>query len=109
MSDMPMLKCGHTAMATHENKHDGLPANHPSCLICMCCEVVDAPELEGRTAKCTYFGRDKPRANDECNYGCYGKATCECGSQASDMGLAFFEHLPEQEQDRFYCGGFGWE
>jgi len=53
------------------------------------------PDLTGRTARCTYFGMTKPRrryANDECNYSCYRKLTCECGSESSDTNLAFFKY-----------------
>ena len=68
--------------------------------------------LDGRTARCTYFGKTKPRkryANDECNYGCHGKPTCNCGEQPSDFNLAFFKYKPKSIQDEFYCGCFGWD
>jgi len=107
------MKCGHTAQGTHQNEHDDLGKDHPCCLICDCCEVVKAkPDLTGRTARCDYFGREKPRrrfANDECNYGCEGQAICQCGNLPSDFGLAFFEHKPNEKQDKFYCGCHGWD
>ena len=68
--------------------------------------------LEGRTAKCSYYGHTKINvryANDECNYGCHGKGKCECGSMPSNTNLAFFKYKPEEEQDEFYCGCMGWD
>ena len=83
------------------------------CLIHSCFEPAnEIPDLTGRTARCTYFGKPKPRrryANDECNYGCRNNAVCGCGSQPSSFGLAFFKYKPESSQDEFYCGCFGWD
>lgn len=108
--EKPMMKCGHSANAIHGKE------NEPCCAICAPQEsafiVVDTPDLTGRTAKCAYFGKTKPRrryANDECNYGCCGKDVCECGNVPSSTGLAFFERKPDLPQDEFYCGCHGWD
>ena len=110
---MPMMKCGCAAMATCSSRA-GVDYDPPipACIIHECYEVVEAPDLSGRTAKCSYYGRLKPRhryANDECNYGCQGNISCKCGTVPSSMGLAFFSHHPDKPQDKFYCGCFGWD
>jgi len=107
-----MMACGCAGATTHRNEHDGLTEGHPSCLTHNCCEVTNAPDLKNRTAQCAYSGVTKSRrryANDECNYGCQGKDTCECGDEPSKVSLAFFEHKPDQAQDTFYCGCLGWD
>ena len=82
----PMMKCGHAANA---KKPDGSPV----CVICIGIkpeaeQVADEPpKLDGRTAKCAYCKSTVP----------------------SDTRLAFFEHKPEQPQDRYYCGCHGWD
>jgi hypothetical protein len=99
------MKCGH-------NSNGQTDKGEPVCVICDCTEVVETPNLQGRTAKCSYFGKRKPNrryANDECNYGCRGKPVCECGSVPSKIDLPFFEYLPNEKQDKFYCGCFGWD
>ena len=111
---MPLMKCGCVAQG-YLTSQDGikLETSLPGCLIHDCYEPADEiPDLTGRTARCTYFGRSKPNrryANDECNYGCKGNNTCKCGNIPSDYGLAFFQYKPDAEQDEFYCGCFGWD
>lgn len=80
-----MMKCGHAANAQDET-------GKPVCVICIgirdgADEVVEAPDLTGRTAFCVY-----------------GKHA----EVPSDLSLPFFEHLPDQPRDRYYCGCFGW-
>ena len=105
-----LMKCGHTSNGFKIIKDK---ERVPCCVICNCEEVEkEKPSLEGRTAKCTYFGKTKPNrrfANDECNYGCQGKSECCCGSISSSYDLAFFKHTPEKDQDEFYCGCRGWD
>ena len=103
------MKCGHSAQGVRLN-NDGTKTD--GCLICDCFEEAVAPNLIGRTARCTYYKKNKPKrryANDECNYGCKGKDTCNCGAVASNINLPFFKHKPSEEQDEFYCGCFGWD
>jgi hypothetical protein len=109
-----IMKCG-CAPQGYVTHHGGLKLDPPleACLIHDCYESMeDVPDLKGRTAKCAYFGKTKPRrryANDECNYGCGGNPVCNCGNQPSDFGLAFFKYKSESSQDEFYCGCFGWD
>lgn len=80
-----LMKCGHSANATTQ---DGAPV----CVICLGivpgADEVDEnpPDLEGRTARCVYCRKERPSA----------------------INLAFFEHLPEHDYDRYYCGCYGW-
>lgn len=104
-----MMKCGHAAQGSRLEK-DGSQID--ACVICGCVDVAEEPDLTGRTARCTYAGRRKPQrryANDECNYGCRGNPVCQCDKEQSYIGLAFFSHHPDKEQDEFYCGCFGWD
>ena len=90
--ETPMMKCGHAANATCSQSH-GVKYDPPvpSCAICSCIEVADeAPNLEGRMAHCAYF------------------KTCNT-EKPSALNLAFFEHKPEEEHDRYYCGCHGWD
>ena len=86
----PMMGCGHAANA-HYTDSNGV--EQPSCVICVgivagAKTVVETPNLEGRMARCSYGAhKDVP----------------------SSMKLAFFEHHPDQEFDRYYCGCYGWD
>lgn len=74
-----LMKCGHTALATYDDK--------PVCPICNCHEIAETkPDLTGRTAKCFYCGKEQPSGN-----------------------LPFFKYQPEQEFDSYYCGCEGWD
>jgi len=81
----PLMKCGHSANGEDEN-------GNPVCVICAGITpdakiVADTPNLEGRTARCTYCGREAP----------------------SSTNLAFFEYRPDQPYDEYYCGCYGWD
>lgn len=85
MSEVKLMKCGHTSNATDEN-------GNPVCLICVGIkkgaeEIAEyQPDLKNREAKCM-----------------------DCGKKVnSELNLPFFEHKPESEYDRFYCGCRGW-
>ena len=82
-----MMKCGCAAVGKHMNEHDSLASGHPTCITHSCCEVVDAPDLAGRVAKCAECPKTTP----------------------SDMTLAFFAHKPTAGYDNFYCGCHGWD
>jgi hypothetical protein len=66
------MACGHSAMSVHVQGHDGLPDNHPSCVIDSVCKpAASTPSLEGRMARCGYH---------------------HDGEVPSSWGLAFFEY-----------------
>lgn len=80
----PLMKCGHTANAERSGK--------PVCLIC--CGIKDGadklaeePDLTNRQARCSY-----------CNK-----------TQQSSINLPFFEHRPDNTEDKYYCGCGGWD
>lgn len=80
----PLMKCGHAANSTSNGK--------PSCVICAGIikdnEVIDQiVDLTGRFAKCAYGGSVVP----------------------SSMDLAFFEYRPNEKEDIYYCGCYGWD
>lgn len=86
---MPMMMCGHAANA---KKGDGTPV----CVICYgtpggagAVEVAPEPDLTGRIAQCAY--------------------NPESSRVPSDSSLPFFEHRPNHEYDRYYCGCYGWD
>ncbi len=100
------MECGHTAQAI-----DG--EGNPACVICLGVHsgatVVDEspPDLEGRRARCSYYGRTPTGRN-------HGSRTCRRGERCmcevdSDPSLAFFEHKPDEDYDRYYCGCWGWD
>lgn len=79
-----MMKCGCAAQGTLSR---GGGPYVVACLVHGCTEQVSAPDLSGRTALCSYGGREVP----------------------SKVSLAFFVHRPEREHDEYYCGCFGWD
>jgi hypothetical protein len=81
----PLMGCGHAANAT---RADGSPV----CVICLgivagADTVVTAPSLEGRVARCWDCSRTVPSSTD----------------------LPFFEHRPDEAEDRYYSGCRGWD
>jgi len=84
MSDI-LMKCGHSANATHD---DG----QPCCVICAGIHpeayVIEdiPPDLEGRTAMCSQCG----------------------GKRTSSYALPFFSYNYEEGLDGYYCGCKGW-
>lgn len=102
MSETPMMACGHSANATC-SRHAGITHDPPipACAICDCITVVPtAPDLTGRRARCSYYGKVAPRR----------WRTSVCTSEiASNPHSAFFQHHPEREFDEFYCGCWGWD
>ena len=81
-----MMKCGHVALGVDK-------ANKPVCPICIGirpeAEEIETnlPNLTGRMAKCPYCPSRRP----------------------SQLDLPFFEHLPHEPCDSFYCGCRGWD
>lgn len=89
------MKCGCSAQGTCSQK-DGVKIGPPipACIVHECYEVDDAPpSLEGRRARCAYFGKGGFR-HYECNYrettGCTPKR-CAC-ELPSDSALPFFAY-----------------
>lgn len=107
----PMMMCGHAA-----NAEQILPDGKriPSCAICIGinpgASIINEspPSLEGKKARCTYFGSVPEGRNHESNYGCKRGEPCNC-ERPSSPDLAFFEHKPSAEFDSFYCGCWGWD
>lgn len=83
--ERPLMKCRHTATGTLQREGVGVPV----CVSCGVTEISEVtPDLENRIATCSYG----------------------CGSSSkSKLSLAFFEHLPDRETDRYYCGCYGWD
>jgi hypothetical protein len=110
MSDTPMMKCGHAA-----NAHD--QDGNPCCVICIgfpgAKEIDTSRDLSGRKARCAYYGKGSAdgryRATNESNYGDRAPgAICQC-EELSSSSLPFFEHRPDADFDKFYCGCHGWD
>jgi len=103
----PIMKCGHAAQGKDGDGNWG-------CVICWpdprATQIDDtSPDLTGRRARCSYYGTRFGRKN-EC--GTCGKTTdgiCRCERDSDPKRLAFFEHRPGEEFDRFYCGCSGWD
>lgn len=77
---LPIMRCGCRAQG---RKPDGSPicAVHLSATI-----APEQPELEARQAR------------------------CDCGRKdSSAKHLAFFQYLPGEAFDRYYCGHAGWD
>ena len=116
--DTPMMTCGHAANGTSNGA--------PVCVICSCKTVQqNAPSLEGRTARCSGYGRrakhDGSRGSNECQqcrtrYREQKDALCRC-EQPSSTKLAFFSYRGpgtthwrgESPHDEYYCGCSGWD
>lgn len=107
-----MMRCGHAANAVcHKKAGVTYSPPVPSCAICACIEKAETPDLDGRIARCAYSARTgKCPQNYRDGYG--NRHQCDCPDQCSrpsSMELAFFEHLPSEPYDRFYCGCMGWD
>lgn len=90
MTTTPIMTCGHAAnairTAAYGVKYD---PPLPCCAICDCVDIAkEQPDISGRNATCAYCGHKAP---------------------SSAYRLAFFEHCPDKEHDRYYCGCRGWD
>jgi hypothetical protein len=79
----PMMKCGHRANATQNNK--------PCCVICAGFgndwnTPAPEPDLSKRECICLYCKKVIP----------------------SSEAVAFFEYKPNEKYDQHYCGCRGW-
>ena len=103
----PMMACG-CAAATTCSARNGVTYDPPipSCFTHSCIEIAEvAPDLTGRRARCTYFGKGGFRSY-ECNYakttGCTRKQ-CNCEMRSS-AALPFFEFRgPGSRYARTHC------
>jgi hypothetical protein len=79
-----IMKCGCAAnctFVTPQSQKDG-------CGVHQCTEPAPIqPNLEGRTAVCSYGGNER----------------------ASRADLALFKYRPDKKHDEYYCGCFGWD
>ena len=102
------MECGCSADTIHSNAHDGLAAKHPSCIVHETCRVVAAPNLEGRKARCDYYGKKVKRGmyNANCCEKCAKVEVCQC-EEPSATSLWFFQHHADKEYDGFYCACHG--
>jgi hypothetical protein len=121
MSNLILLQCGHNGHAIHKNVHDGLPANHPSCVICTpdirACLPEQTINLEGRLAECM-CGNKEPSSTNLAFFEFRGVGsrsaveTCECGYYEVAHPNRYCEQFKPRgpyEFDTFYCGCRGWD
>lgn len=106
----PIMTCGHAANGIcHRLNNVDFPAPVHACVICDCVDInATAPNLTGRLAKCAYYMKETRKC--ECN-ACdkNGSRFCKCMRPSDAERLAFFEHRPMAEFDKFYCGCHGWD
>lgn len=98
----PMMKCGCAAQGLR-HMPDG--SKVPCCITHGCIEPAEQINLEGRHARCAYYGSSTGRHN-ECNYGQDHSDICTC-EQPSSTELPFFEFLGEgspESQNKCKCG-----
>ncbi len=101
--DTPLLECGHNAMGRGTT-----PDMQYVCVICYpdprsYTVVENPPDLTGRRARCTYYGKTKHK--NECRE-CIGKINCECERDSDPSRLPFFTYRgPGSRRQR--CGNCG--
>lgn len=104
MTDRPMMMCGHTANAT--------TAGEPCCAVCLgpASRTINPnykPPAEGRMMRCSYASRPE-HAERHPGGGSERGRTFE-SVRPSNPQAAFFEARPDEAEDRFYCGCWGWD
>ena len=103
----PLMTCGHSANSM--GKRPGDIESRPACVICSCFDVdEEATVLEGRTARCAYYGRPVKTGfynSNSCNT-CKAGELCSC-EKPSSTSLWFFQYMPDKEHDEFYCACHG--
>ena len=105
-----IMKCGCAANSTCSRK-GGVEFNPPIplCVIHDCYEIAEKqPDLTGRKARCTYYGKSVKTSsyNANCCNKCKGGSLCSCEEESSNK-LWFFKHKPEEEFDEYYCACHG--
>lgn len=93
-----MMKCGHAANCVM-TRRDGIEYDPPldACVICGCTDIAETPDLTGRQAKCFYRHMRG------------GQPHPVTAIVPSSPDLALFEHKPNSEFDKYYCGCWGWD
>lgn len=120
-----MMACGHSQNAVA--KREG--GNIPACVICGTTQVAEAPNLEGRMAKCS-CGSKVPSQMSLAFFEFKGEGshrgltTCiECsgaevlhrelnpvtGRPGTKTDHAFVPNVAGWEFDSYYCGCYGWD
>lgn len=116
----PFLACGCVANATSGGR--------PSCAIHLTTQVVEAPNLEGRTARCScgrtrasspdleffeYRGPGSPSATESCRCGFYKVAheydETRVSKQPIKCRVGGFSPRGDIGTDLYYCGHGGWD
>lgn len=70
------------------------------------------PNVTGRTARCSYYGKPAGGRLREGPCNTYDRAApclCERPSDPENLVLAFFRRQPDKPHDEFYCGCWGWD
>lgn len=103
----PMMKCGHAPQGETES-------GAPVCVICYPSPLSlnvekDSEDLEGRTARCSYYGAHSKHiiTGHTCDQYPNNHENCRC-ERPSSPDLALFRYRPERDHDEFYCGCMGW-
>jgi len=100
-----LLKCGCSAMALKKVKGG---SDIPWCIIHDCGDQAEKPDLTGRKARCSYYGKPVKRGmyNSNCCDICAKVDVCHC-ERDSSYDLWFFRYKPNKEYDEFYCACHG--
>ncbi len=106
-----LMKCGCVAQGVLSSRA-GVKVDPPipACVIHDCYEPAEAaPDLTGRTARCTYNSCKKYLAKYRDTH--YGKLNEADGRSyaPSDLKLPFFKHKPNEPFDEYFCGCMGWD
>lgn len=108
-----MMECGHAANGT--TKVDGVDV--PCCVICgmgrgdtkHLTPMETQPDLTGRRSRCAYFKESLGR----CPTTRHSRSGDQPGDYPSETdsstSLPFFEHRPDRQFDRHFCGCWGWD
>lgn len=110
-----LMKCGHIATCADVR-------GRPFCIKCRgkhpgATEPEDEADLQGRRARCLYYGwkmkywgkirNECPKCKDRWTYAeKYTPCQCEVDS---DWDLPLFTYRPGKEFDWYYCGCHGWD
>jgi len=92
-----LMKCGCVAVGIDANGKPVCPIHILTSLHREALEIdTNIPTLTGRIAKC-----------------CYGNGQNNCHPdgrpEESSLDLAFFKYQPQNQEDSYYCGCWGWD
>ena len=104
-----MMKCGCVAQGMLTARAGvKLSPPIPVCGVHDCTDIAEAPDLTGRTARCSYRSCKQYLAKYRDTH--YGELRADSRSYApSDLKLPFFKHKPAEEYDEYFCGCMGWD